>query len=979
MRSPDSSPLSSPVRKRQRLSSPTYDEQLGDLSQDDIAAFDALDARLSQSSQSPKKAFPDSSHPDSRAENCSSDSSPSKLRSTSKLSDDPDNPFTTGFTTAKHTYDSFTAASSVLPRLGFAAASSMRLEMLQDSRSSERSPSPQEPPEQDFDSWFQPTSHVPPVAFQTAAAKLSTIKTSAPIGFTKASNKGLIAPSSAALAQAREKMKEIWQEDPEIADSTSTILTTSSMVGSENVFKPASSVLKLSPGRPALRAVENSLNSPNTPTPLGFSRPSMLAKTISSPLPAINLFISRNAKPFKSPLINKAPALVNGTLPGSPLNPGSRLGTGGLSKFTPTLSQHTASSQHPLASTPITPASIPSTTVQPTELPSFSTPLRPADILQRGNGLKRTPAPFVTPFKTGMKPGQPGRIQFDESAKASRLTQPTPATQATGSSEWLTRERPGDKEKRQARPGVFDLTRHPNRRTLETSGLVPQLYTVDDLESMGINAAELLQITPTLAMYYSFHTPTATPLSSTLSVNPPVVLGPAAALDYLLGNGCILATKPWVDNHWCLILWKLAGMVGLDPDQELIPDKKRWCWTEVIRQLSYRYERELNQGKRPALRLITTQDAPAAYPMVLCVSNVTWSEGGVTDDGLPIEPHPELEVTDGWYRLRAQVDAPLARAIRRGAIRIGRKLGVAGARLSSEKKDPAEVLDAYTSTKLILSGNSSHLAPWHAKLGFRNGPCISTLHSLTCDGGVVAAMDVVVVKTHPVAFFEFIEDENGQRHREGPRSESEEAGVNEKWKRRWEVEMSKLRSELDKKLSRYEAYIDRLERRAGNQFNPGEDDLPPDSIENLYDELEDPAGASRILASVGPREAGWLARHIRDQSEKERAQAIEDLENEVKSICPPREVRSFRILIVQDACTQRRPANRNAQLTVWDVLNLSLSEGSAAGAFEAGQRYMVTNLMPTQQTAWMDCEPGSEVFLSTRRDSRWTPIKNRQS
>ena len=67
--------------------------------------------------------------------------------------------------------------------------------------------------------------------------------------------------------------------------------------------------------------------------------------------------------------------------------------------------------------------------------------------------------------------------------------------------------------------------------------------------------------------------------------------------------------------------------------------------------------------------------------MVLCVSSITWSAPDLTDDGTPIEPHPELEVTDGWYRLRAQVDAPIARAVRRGIIRIGRKISVAGAKV----------------------------------------------------------------------------------------------------------------------------------------------------------------------------------------------------------------------------------------------------------------------------------------------------------
>lgn len=40
-----------------------------------------------------------------------------------------------------------------------------------------------------------------------------------------------------------------------------------------------------------------------------------------------------------------------------------------------------------------------------------------------------------------------------------------------------------------------------------------------------------------------------------------------------------------------------------------------------------------------------------------------------------------MEVTDGWYKLRAEVDAPLARAIRRGIVRAGRKIGVVDAKV----------------------------------------------------------------------------------------------------------------------------------------------------------------------------------------------------------------------------------------------------------------------------------------------------------
>lgn len=69
-------------------------------------------------------------------------------------------------------------------------------------------------------------------------------------------------------------------------------------------------------------------------------------------------------------------------------------------------------------------------------------------------------------------------------------------------------------------------------------------------------------------------------------------------------------------------------------------------------------------------------------------------------------------------------------------------------KLNSERKEPQDILDAYNSVKLVLSGNSSHLLSWDAKLGFTKGPSISTMHSLTPDGGPIASMDVVVVKVN---------------------------------------------------------------------------------------------------------------------------------------------------------------------------------------------------------------------------------------
>jgi hypothetical protein len=65
--------------------------------------------------------------------------------------------------------------------------------------------------------------------------------------------------------------------------------------------------------------------------------------------------------------------------------------------------------------------------------------------------------------------------------------------------------------------------------------------------------------------------------------------------------------------------------------------------------------------------------------------------------------------------------------------------------LDSAKKDAADVLEAYDSCRLKITGNSTHLAPWHTKLGYHS-QIVSSLGSVTADGGPIAVMDIVVVK-----------------------------------------------------------------------------------------------------------------------------------------------------------------------------------------------------------------------------------------
>ncbi|KAF4573238.1 hypothetical protein EYR36_007749 [Pleurotus pulmonarius] len=913
-----------PARKRQRLStgsSPLYEGDVLNLSQEDLRAMDELEAKLSQpSSPSHRKSMSGWLH---RERSPWRDADSGGSMGTGEMGD----------------------ARSEVGKLG--EPSSVR-SLFQTAPTVQPEPddASEGPQEDRYADWFEPRSPSPDTDVSLKTAKPAVTEGEIPegglfVGFKRASNKGIVMPSAAALAAARDMMGKIWQDDDD--ENTSPADEFIPQV----TQPPPMSSQTFSPERPALRARQNQY-SPGTPSPSGFACTGSLNPSVGK----------GKATAFKPPLLNPPPrqsqTAANHT--NSPLNPNAK--RSGFQSAVHTSSQFSQPQSQHLPQTPL-PFKVPTSTM-------FTTPVRPG----AGTPIRRhTPASFRTPFKPVVRPPQAS------SQMTPKATPQPSAIEAVAGPSTPAVSTPKPLPQTPVRTSFFNLTKPPNRHTLASSGLHPESYSLDDLRTLGIDPTELSAMTPTLALYYTFHTTSNTPALLSTQATQITMLGPSAAFDQLLERGCSLATKPWVENHWCLILWKLAGMVALEPEKEGNPATKRWCWKEVMRQLLYRYERELNSGSRPPLRLIATQDAPASCPMVLCVSNITWSEPTVQEDGTTAEPCPELEVTDGWYRLRARADEPLARAIRAGVIRVGRKLAVAGARLSSERKDPMEVLEAYNSVQLVLSGNSSHLAPWHAKLGFQREPFVSTLNSLTHDGGVISVIDIVVIKMYPIAYIEFLENDAGEKWREGPRTESQEATVVEKWKRRREVEASKLRDELEKRLSRYESYAERMEYKAGPHFRPGEDDGPSDHVENLYDALEDPNTAGATLSTVRASDAGWFARVIRERIGKEREAATDEMERELDSICPPRNVRNFRVLEVQDTCTRRRPANRTAQLTAWDVLKLTFSEGGEAGSFHVGQRFQVTNLIPSQRSAWMDREPGSMVYLSTRNDSRWTKLK----
>ena len=341
---------SSPIRKRQRFSSPSYDQHLFDLSQEDIAAIEEIEAKhcpgpLGGSHEAAEKRI--SGIENALLEESHARTTGDHLSSPNSDRDDPFCSMSLAFcpTSSPSSFTSAFALASTLP-----AASQTR----------SRSSSPELPPERDYSSWFTPgldtvpnaTISTPLPLFQTAKSTMAAIPNTPQ--FTKTPQSGFIAASENALKVAQEKMKAWETEEGGPASSSS---------------------------RPVLQSVRNYPSAlvkegsqpPSTPTPLLFSRASAsIDNDFKEP--------QRKPKPFKSPFLSSSIERAH---------PPSKSQDSKVLSF--------ASASEMLASTPAR--------------QRCDTPKRSAGISGRRMAGKHK---FVTPFKSGMGPGELGRIQLEQ-------------------------------------------------------------------------------------------------------------------------------------------------------------------------------------------------------------------------------------------------------------------------------------------------------------------------------------------------------------------------------------------------------------------------------------------------------------------------------------------------------------------------------------------------------------------------------------
>ena len=144
---------------------------------------------------------------------------------------------------------------------------------------------------------------------------------------------------------------------------------------------------------------------------------------------------------------------------------------------------------------------------------------------------------------------------------------------------------------------------------------------------------------------------------------------------------------------------------------------------------------------------------PTAAPEVTAAST-SIMRSDRADEQLPQITGALIELTDGWHCINAQLDTVLTEHLAMGRIFVGQKLRIFGAQLDGLPQ-PTPPLELPPSAMLKLYANGTRRARWDAKLGAQRQLAFSVnIPSIVLSGGVIPAIDVIVVRTYRCLFME---------------------------------------------------------------------------------------------------------------------------------------------------------------------------------------------------------------------------------
>ncbi|KAJ3204484.1 Anaphase-promoting complex subunit 1 [Entophlyctis luteolus] len=264
-----------------------------------------------------------------------------------------------------------------------------------------------------------------------------------------------------------------------------------------------------------------------------------------------------------------------------------------------------------------------------------------------------------------------------------------------------------------------------------------------------------------------------------------------AAFDlHVRGAKVSVASEAWTSNHYRWIVWKFASKARAFPE---LWKENFFCRENVVNELLYRYQIEYCEGKRSCLKKVFEGDQIAEALMILCVADILVDGVSVSESGIDANGFSGrsimLELTDGWYAVKSQLDVVLRRAVENEKIVIGQKLMIFGAQAIGSVGSYSP-LEAGSKILLGIHGNSTRIATWDAKLGNQRTsfPFQVSIASAKPDGGPLPLVDCIIERVFPLSYVE------GQQKR----SQLEEDEQMRKYEKLFQDECDKVVSDLTK-------------------------------------------------------------------------------------------------------------------------------------------------------------------------------------
>ncbi|NXM53428.1 BRCA2 protein, partial [Illadopsis cleaveri] len=402
-----------------------------------------------------------------------------------------------------------------------------------------------------------------------------------------------------------------------------------------------------------------------------------------------------------------------------------------------------------------------------------------------------------------------------------------------------------------------------------------------------------------------------------------------------------LITEAWVYNHYRWIVWKLAAMEVSFPHEFA-----NRCLTPemVLLQLKYRYDLEVDKSKRSAIKKIMERDDAAGKTLVLCISKIILLNTVVSPSSSNKNVESKkaaalIEVTDGWYGIRALLDPPLKAFLDTRRLTVGQKIIVHGAELVGPQNG-CTPLEAPESLMLKISANSTRRVRWHTKLGFHRDPrpFPLPLSSLYSEGGAVGCIDVIIQRTYPIQWME--KTSAGSYVFRNSRAEEREAAKHA------EDQQKKLETLFAKIQAEYEKHEERTSRRT-----PKSRIVTRQQIHNLQD------GAELYEAIQNASDPGYMEGYLSDDqlkalkdyrqlmNDRKQTQIQEQFKKALESEqeengCYKRDVSAVWRLYVVDYRKQEK--HKGAVLSIWRPLP------DVCSLLKEGARYRIFQLAATQ-------------------------------